>query len=152
MVKAQASTVIARPAERVFDFIAVDFFANYPRWSPEVVSLQTLSPGPVQVGTKGRQVRVDRGRRTEAVFHVTTMDRPNRVDFQGTGSPFLVSYRLDDLAKATKLTFVFELKRLEFYMRPFERLVRAAVQDAAERVVANIKRLVESDIPPLSEP
>jgi hypothetical protein len=30
-------------------------------------------------------------------------------------------------------------------MRPFEKLIRAAVQDGAERVVQNIKRLVENE-------
>jgi hypothetical protein len=148
MVKAQATTMIARPAEPVFDFIAADFFANYPRWSPEVVELKRLSPGPLQVGTRARQVRVDQGRRTDAVFQVSALERPRRVEFQGATTPFLISYRLDSLEGGTRLTFVFELRRLELYMRPFEKLIRVAVQDSAERVVRNIKGLVEKEIPP----
>jgi hypothetical protein len=30
------SIVINKPVEKVFHFIAVDFFQNYPRWSQEV--------------------------------------------------------------------------------------------------------------------
>ena len=36
MVKARADILIRRPPERVYGFVARDFFANYPRWSPEV--------------------------------------------------------------------------------------------------------------------
>jgi hypothetical protein len=43
------------------------------------------------------------------------------------------------------LTFVFELKRFELFMRPFEKLIRVAVQEGSERVVRNIKGLVERE-------
>ena len=146
MVRGQASTVIARPPEQVFEFVAVDFFKNYQRWSPEVVSLQPVSQGRVRVGTTCRQVRVDQGRRTESTFRVTVFEPGKRVDFKGISSPFLVSYRLDAVADRTRLTFTFELSRLEFYMRPFEKLVRTAVQEGAERVVRNINDLMETQV------
>jgi len=43
MVRAQASTDIGRPVDAVFRFVAVDFFRNYPRWSPEVVELRPMT-------------------------------------------------------------------------------------------------------------
>ena len=42
MVKAQASTLIARPAAQVYNFIAVDFLKNYQRWSPDVDGAQSV--------------------------------------------------------------------------------------------------------------
>ena len=39
--------------------------------------------------------------------------------------------------------FVFELLSLDLHVRPFEKLVRIAVQDGTERTVRNIKKLVE---------
>ncbi len=145
MVKTQASTVIAKPTDHVFDFIAVDFFDNYRRWSPEVLSLELLSSGPVQVGTLGRQVRVDHGRRTEATFKVTAFERDRRIDFQGISDPFFISYQFEGMADRTRLTFIFELSRLEFFMRPFEKLIHAAVHEGAERIVRNIKGLIETE-------
>ena len=65
MIRAQATTIIARPVSEVFQFVATDFFANYPRWSPEVVKLRPTSPSPIRVGSTGWQVRIDYGRRTE---------------------------------------------------------------------------------------
>jgi hypothetical protein len=44
----------------------------------------------------------------------------------------------------TELSFTFELLELKVFMRPFEQLVRSAIQDGAVRTVENIKRLVEN--------
>ena len=147
MLKAQASTLIARPAEQVFNFIAVDFFKNYERWSPEVVSLKPLSQGPVRIGTTCRQVRIDQGRRTESTFRVSRLEPGKHVEFEGTSSPFRVCYQLDPTAEKTRLTFTFELSRLELFMRPFEKLIRIAMTEGAESVVRNIKRLIETEVP-----
>jgi hypothetical protein len=43
------------------------------------------------------------------------------------------------------LTFTFEFPELELMLRPFEKLVRVAVQDGAERTVRNIKGLLEKE-------
>ena len=146
MVRVRASTTIARPAEQIFQFVAVDFLKNYERWSPEVISLQALSKGPVGVGTTWRQVRVDQGRRTESTFRVSRFDYGKLVDFEGTSNPFRVRYQLDPSANGTRLTFTFELSQLELYMRPFQKLIRVAMQDGAEKVVRNIRRLIETDV------
>jgi hypothetical protein len=145
MIRAHASTLITGPADRVFKLLAVDFFRSYKRWSPEVVSVQPLSEGFVRIGTTGRQVRIDHVRRTEATFRVSAFESGKRIDFQGISDPFHISYRLQGLAEQTRLTFDFELSRLPLYMRPFETLIRIVAQDDAERVVRNIKRLVEAD-------
>jgi hypothetical protein len=145
MIKTRASTLVASPTDRVFEFIAVDFLKNYKRWSPEVVSLTPISTGPVRIGTTMRQVRIDQGRRTETTFKVCAFETGKRVDFKGITDPFYISYRLKDVADKTQLTFDFELSRLEFYMRPFEKLIRITVQEGAERVVRNIKGLIEAE-------
>jgi hypothetical protein len=145
MVKAQSQTVIKRPAERVFQFIAVDFFQNYPRWSPEVVALQATSTGPVQLGTTGRQVRIDQGRRTESTFRVSRYEVGRQIAFQGAPTPFHITYALAPLGDDTRLTFTFELSHLEFFMRPFEKLIRLAMQDGAEQVTRNLKSLIEAE-------
>lgn len=145
MVRGRAKTRIARPVEEVFRFVVVDFFHNYPRWSPEVVSLVPLSKGPVALGTVGRQIRVDQGRRSQSAFRVTALENGRRVEFTGTSAPFRLSYLFEEAGGQTELTFIFDLTRIEFYMRPFEKLIRVAVRQGVETVVWNIKRLVESE-------
>jgi hypothetical protein len=46
---------------------------------------------------------------------------------------------------STRVTFTFELPKLELFMRPFEKLIRVVAQDGAERTVRNLKRLIEAD-------
>jgi hypothetical protein len=145
MIKAQSSIVIERPAEAVFEFIGPGFFHNYPRWSPEVVSLSQTSRGPVGTGTTGRQVRKDHGRRTECSFRVVAYTPNRSLAFQSTSRPrFRVSYELHPVEQGTRLTFAFEL-RTDLVMRPFEGMIRDAVDRGARRVCANLRQLLEID-------
>ena len=147
MVSASADTLIERPPEPVFDFVALNFFKNYQRWSPEVQQLEVLSPGPIGLGSAARQVRVDEGRQTDTTFEVVAFDQPNRLEFLERGNRYRISYRLEPVGGHTQLTFAIELIRLDLLMRPFAKLIRAAIQDGAERVVCNIKGLVEQEVP-----
>ena len=147
MVRSQAQVLIIRPTNSVFNFIAVEFFQNYPRWSPEVVELQPGTPGPVRVGTTGRQVRIDQGRRTESVFRVCRFEHERCIAFQGISSPFHVNYLMRPVNNNTRLMFTFELSRLELHMRPFEKLIRVAMQEGAQNVARNLKSLIEAEVP-----
>ncbi len=144
-VVAKASTVIKKPVEDVFHFIGEDFFNNYPRWSPEVVELKPLSSGPVKVGTLAKQVRVDHGHRSESTFKVTDLQPNRRIAFSGVSNAYRCIYDMEiaGAASVTQIAFTFELAELEMFMRPFEKLIRIAVQDGAERTVKNLKGLIE---------
>jgi hypothetical protein len=145
MHTARASSLIAAPPEIVYEFIAVDFARNYRRWSPEVQRLDILTPGPLRVGSRARQVRIDQGRRSDHTFRVVAMEPPRRVSFAESADRFHIEYRMEPVEDQTRLTFLFELRRTGFYMRPFEKLIRVAMQEGAVRVVGNIKRLIEGD-------
>lgn len=147
MVQTQVSTEIERPVATVFEFVAVEFFDNYPRWSPEVRELEPLDGNAVQAGMRARQVRVDRGRRSETVFRVTDLEPYRRVRFEGIDRPaFAIEYVFEPVEPGRcRLDFTFELRRLEMYMRPFERLIRRAVHEGSENAVANIKQLIERE-------
>lgn len=143
MVKAQASILIAQSQRQLYDFIAVEFERNYRRWSPEVQRLDMLTPGPLRVGSRARQLRLDRGRRSDTTFRVIALEPPRRVCFAESADKFRSFYQMDPVGGDTRLTFTFELRRMELHMRPFEKLIRVAVKEGATRVVRNIKLLVE---------
>ncbi|NEV61723.1 SRPBCC family protein [Thiorhodococcus minor] len=145
MVRGEASILIDTQASRVFDFVATDFADNYRRWSPEVQQLRLLTPGPLRVGSKARQVRVDQGRKSTTTFKVIALERPSKVGFVEQTGQFRTEYHIEPAGDRARLRFYFELARLELYMRPFEKLIRAAIQEGAERVVRNIKGLIESE-------
>lgn len=143
----RASTTVECSNTELFQYIGDGLFQNYPKWSPEVKELEQITPGPVQLGTVGRQVRVDQGRRSESRFKISDYDMGERLTLVGVSDPFRCSYELQviDSDRLTKLTFTFELLELLAVMRPFEGLVRAAIKDGAGHTVQNIKRLVEAE-------
>lgn len=146
-VVANASILINRTPEEVFRFVGEEFFTNYPRWSPEVRELKQIGSGPVKLGTRARQVRVDLGHRSESIFAVTAFQPSQRVCFEGVSAPYHCDYQLKGTpSKApTEVRFIFELATLEPYLRPFEGLIRRAVQDGAGRTVRHLKGLVEAE-------
>lgn len=146
MVKAKAEILIQRSQELVFGFVVGDFQRNYPRWSPEVRRLEMLTPGALRVGSRARQLRLDQGRTSESIFFVTELETPLRVQFTESTDLFRSTYQMEPVGIHTRLSFSFELTRVEFYMRPFEKLIRMAIQDGAERVVRNIKGLAEGEL------
>lgn len=144
----KSSVVIGKQVEDVFKFIGRDFYQNYPKWSPEVVELEPLSEGPIKVNSMARQVRVDQGHKTESTFKVTEYEPCQRLVFEGVSNPYRCSYELEDDRElsATRVTFTFELQEMEMFMKPFEKLIRVAVQDGTKRTLHNLKRLIESEV------
>ncbi len=148
MISTESTVMIERPPEAIFAFVVEDFLVNYPRWSPEVKSLKPLSEGPLTPGWKARQVRVDQGRRTATDFQVVSLERPHYVAFRGLKDPYGIEFRLQPQSpQRTRLVFSFELGRLGLAFRPFEKLIRHAVQGGVERVTGNLKTLIETETP-----
>jgi len=147
-VVGRANTLVKSSCKTIFSFVGTNFIKNYPRWSPEVVDLESLTDGSVKVGTMCRQVRVDQGKRSESTFKVTIFQPGKRICFEGISNPYRCDYVLesDKTASTSNVSFTFELLSLELFMRPFEKLIRIAVQEGTEKTVINIKKLVESEI------
>ena len=113
---------------------------------PQVKELEKLTDGPVKIGTQCRQVRVDQGNRSESTFKVTAFESGSRIRFEGVSNPYRCDYLIEAVdEKVSRVTFVFELLDLELHMKPFEKLIRIAVQDGTERTVRNIKKIIEAE-------
>jgi|SRR5690242_3175887 len=145
-VTGKASIRIERSPADVFRYLGDGFFENYPKWSPEVVELERITDGPLQLGTVARQVRIDQGRRSETRFKINIYEPGKRLGFAGISDPFRCVYELKELdsPRSAELAFTFELIELQMFMLPFEKLIRVVVQEGAERTVRNVKRLTES--------
>jgi len=147
MIRGESSVQIARPVATVYDFVIVRFFDNYPRWSPQVVDLEALTQGPMAQGMRGRQVRVDQGRRSQTRFELTRLEPERHARFDGDrDASFTIIYDFEPKGdQACRLRFEFQLTRVELFMRPFEKLIRMAIEDGAAQTTRNIKRLVEHE-------
>jgi hypothetical protein len=96
LIIAKADTLVFQDIGPVYRFVALEFLANYPRWSPEVVDLRALSTGPVELGFQARQVRVDKGHKTESTFEVSELVPLKRVSFKGVSAPYCSIYEFED--------------------------------------------------------
>ncbi len=142
----KANTIIQIPSDKLFNFIGNDLLINYPRWSPEVKELEKITEGPIKLGTLCRQVRIDQGNRSESTFKVKVFDDGARICFEGVSNPYRCDYVIESInASDSRITFIFELLSLDLHVRPFEKLVRIAVQDGTDRTVKNIKKIIEAE-------
>jgi Polyketide cyclase / dehydrase and lipid transport len=145
-VAGQAEEVIACPTSKAYEFIGFQFFDNYRKWCPQVVELEQLSPPPVNIGVKGRQVTRDRGIDSESFFEVSRFEPAEMFEISGTSEPFRSSYEFRQEDGATRIVFTFELKEIDLVMRPFQKLIRTALQDGAVQTIENIKQLLEEAV------
>lgn len=143
-ITGEASIEIDRPIEDIYAYVGHDFFENYTKWAVEVVEFKPESE-KVCVGAKAKQVRNDNGEKVESVFEIIDFNPSNSLICQGVTAPYRQTYLLENENQKTKtrLTFRFELLELEMFMRPFQKLIRYAIEDGAESTVENIKNLID---------
>lgn len=144
----KASIEIDKPLTHVFNFVGEQFFDNYPKWALEVTEFKPLTGTSVFVGAKAQQVRFEQGQKVESVFEVSEFQPPQKVTLSGVDQPFRNTYQFSKLEDkdCTELEFCFEILELELFMRPFEKLIRMAIEEGAENTVANIKNLIVTDL------
>ncbi len=143
-VAGEASIDINKPIHDVFCYMGEHFFENYPKWAVELVEFEPLDGTDVFIGAKAKQVRNDNGDTVESVFEIIDYQPPTKLIIKGQTAPYKHSYFLEDNGsnQPTTLTFSFELLELEIFMRPFEKLIRYAIEDGAENTVKNIRNLI----------
>lgn len=143
-IAGEASVEIDKPTQYVFDYIGVNFFENYPKWAEEVIEFEPLNGKEVFVGAKAKQVRQDNGENIESIFEIIEYQSNCKLIFQGVSAPYRNSYLVEDNKQpsSTRLTFRFELLEIEIFMRPFQKLIRTAIEDGAETIVDNLKNLL----------
>jgi len=146
-VSGEARVEIDKPIAEVFSFVGEHFFENYPKWAEEIVEFEPLDGGDVFVGAKAKQVRKDNNTEIESVFEIADYQPEQKLVLRGLTQPYRQSYLLEaaEHKKPTSLTFRFELLELEVFMRPFEKLIRYAIEDGAENTVENIKNLIAAE-------
>lgn len=140
----KASVEINKPIAYVYFFIGEKFFENYPKWALEVSEFKLLTGNDMHVGAKAQQKRLEQGQEVETVFEVSELDPPEKVTLTGVDAPFRNTYQLSAMTDKdlTELEFSFEILELEIFMRPFEKLIRMAIEEGAENTVSNIKNLL----------
>ncbi|OZA05760.1 MAG: hypothetical protein B7X95_05315 [Methylophilaceae bacterium 17-44-8] len=124
MIKARSQISVRKPVSKVYSFVVTDFFKNYPRWSPEVIELESIGANTIALGVRGRQIRIDQGRRSETRFQITELVDQKRAVFDGDlQAKFSIRYDFQPKSdEETILYFEFELKKIDLFMMPFQKI------------------------------
>ncbi|WP_394753552.1 SRPBCC family protein [Crenothrix sp.] len=143
-VLGKARIEINKPLTYVFCFVGEHFFDNYPKWAVEVSEFKPLTGTDVFVGARAHQVRLEQGQKVESIFEVAEFESPKKMTLVGVTAQFKNTYSFTarDDQNLTDLEFSFELMELDIFMRPFEKLIRMAIEEGAENTVENIKNLL----------
>lgn len=92
MINLDLGTLIDRPVNDVFAFVTKP--DNMPKWNSAVISLEQITPGNIQVGTKFKNVGEVMGRRIEGEMQVVAFEPNSRYGFQMNAGPVRVDVLL----------------------------------------------------------
>ena len=136
MITIEKSTIVHRPSDEVFAFVADHL--NAPRWQSGIVEVRRLTDGPPGVGTKHTFTRTLMGRRMTGETEYVAFEPGKRVAFRSTSGPrLLAAYAVTATPDGTRLTATMEVD-FSGIMSVAEPLVaRQLTQD----VVSNLARL-----------
>ena len=133
MINLDISTLIDRPVKDVFAFVTDS--NNMPKWNSAVVSMQQITPGPVGLGTKFKNV---------GEMQVITFEPDSKYGFQMQAGPMQVKVNLGfkTVGTGTKLSLnaqgnpagVFKLA---------EGVMQGRVKSMMEENLARLKSVLE---------
>jgi len=92
MARIEGEIVIGRPVDVVFDYVADQ--SNEPRYNPQMVRADKITPGPVGKGTQFRSAVASRGHTAEMLIECTGYDRPRLLTTITTMQQADISYTL----------------------------------------------------------
>lgn len=141
-IEGSGTIVIDRPVKEVFDFVAVNFFNNYPKWAPEVIEFEPLDGPVVEMGAHARQLRHDQGQDAETILLVTAFKANEQLILEAQSGEFRDYYGFEENQQSTMLTFRFEMLHIELFMKPFAKLIKTAIEEGIENSLQNIKNLM----------
>ena len=95
MTVVTVESIVQRPPEVVFDFVATHHFENHPRWDPDLLQMSQTSPGPVGVGTTARVVRRQGRGQVEGTATVLQYEPDRRAAWAVRFGPFRLDQRAE---------------------------------------------------------
>jgi uncharacterized protein YndB with AHSA1/START domain len=142
MLKIEATTIINRPVEDVFEVLSNA--ENNPKWSSAFLEVKKTSEGPIGVGTTWRGVGKFLGKRTEVEIEEVEYE-PNRKVAQKSASPFPVNQQMsfESVADGTRVNLIFEADPGGFF-KLAEPLLAGMGRRNIEGELANLKDLMEA--------
>ncbi len=144
MARIEASVVINRPVEEVFEFVTNP--KNDLLWQPGVLESEQTSEGPMGVGTTLRSVSQFMGRRMEGIGEVIGYKANKKITYKEASGPTSgeLSLTFEPVEGGTRVTLVGEWEPRGFFRLPDPIVVRMTQRDV-EGSLANLKDILEAE-------
>jgi uncharacterized protein YndB with AHSA1/START domain len=143
-VRITESIEIARPPEDVW--AVVSDLTTHTEWRPALVEFRQLTEGPLQVGSRVREVLRFGGREIEIEDVVTALEPPRRLALRGgwKAADFEVEFTLEPSAGGTRATMDWPLYPKSLLLRIATPFLGRAMRTATREELELLKKRVES--------
>jgi uncharacterized protein YndB with AHSA1/START domain len=144
MAKIEASVVIDRPVEEVWNFITD--LSKTPKWDTPVSEVKLTSTGPLGVGSTGEM----KAMRTTISIRVTEYEPNRRLSFEHTSGPMkggIDTFSVEAIDGKTKLTEGGSYKLSGFYRLLGLFISSSRMRRGVEVTLNNAKRMLETEAP-----
>ena len=134
---------IARPPEDVW--AVVSDLDTHAEWRPAIVELTQVSPGPLEVGSRLREVLRWRGRELELDDVVTGLEPPRRLAIHGgwSAADFDLELLLEPEGDGTRVTMDWPLHPKSLLMRVATPFLGGTMRKATREELELLKAYVE---------
>ena len=144
MAKMEASVLINRPVEEVFEFLSD--VGNWPQWNSTMSEAEQTSEDPVAVGATARGVSEFLGQRIEWTSEVTEYEPNRKVKLRIISGPMLMEQSLtfEPVEGATRLTMAGE-GEFGGLFKLAQPVVNRSMKKQSEANLANLKDILEAE-------
>lgn len=145
MSRATVTKTIAAPVERVFETIAD--LRNFKKAIPHIIDIEFLTETHQGVGTRFRETRLIKGRKSTTELEVTEYEPNDRIrmvtDSHGTIWDSVFTVR--EQGGGTRLTLIMEAKAHQFMAQLMNPVVMPAVRNAVASDLELVKAYCERE-------
>jgi carbon monoxide dehydrogenase subunit G len=141
MIELERTISVDRPAAAVVEYLAD--FANAEEWDSGTKTCTRIDEGPIQIGSRWRNVSEFRGRETELQYTLIRHD-PQRLTFTGENKTVTSTDDLtfEDEGNRTRIRYQarFKFKGLAALVAPF---VRGSLDKLADDTIEQMKSVLD---------
>ncbi len=142
MIQHEVTIHLNRPVEQVFAFLADT--GKVSTWQSSLIELESLTEGPLRLGSRFREIRRLGRRDSEIQGQVTAFEPNKRLETKTTTKPEVtVSYSFDPENGGTRLRYKFVLLSSGI-MRLLEPLIARSIKKERESDFETLKRMLEN--------
>ena len=141
MIRHEMSVHLKRPVEQVFAFL-VDT-EKLTMWQSDLMKAEQLTPGPVRLGSRFREVRRLGQKETEVQAEISAFEPNQRLGTKTSTKPEVrINYSLDPEQGGTRLSYQFVMLTTGL-MWILEPVISSSIRRQSAADFAKLKELLE---------